>query len=137
HTDRNVMETQGMHERVESGAERSGDWHALCNGGRADTGREASGSRADGGRRSCWGSEVSRVRKRRVKVGHLHRHAAFRTSAAGLMDIPQDVAAQSSDGRTVRPGARTLVSSLEFGVERVFGEVSGQSAKGGMDATRA
>ena len=120
-----------MHERVESGAERSGDWHALCNGGRADTGREASGSRADGGRRSCWGSEVSRVRKRRVKVGHLHRHAAFRTSAAGLMDIPQDVAAQSSDGRTVRPGARTLVSSLESESNECSARSRGSQQRGG------
>jgi len=72
-----------------SASERCSDWHALCIVYRADTGREASGSRADGGRRFRWGSGISRVRKHRVQVGHLHRRAVFRTSTAGTLDISQ------------------------------------------------
>ena len=106
----NTMETTRMRERIQPRAERDRGWHAACNEGRADTGREASGSRADGGTRSRWGSGISGVRKRRAKVGHLHRRTVFRTTtAAERRTSPRSSKCSSSSGAS---GARGLVPSF-------------------------
>jgi hypothetical protein len=135
HRIRNAMEMFGMCERIKLRPRRGSDWHAPCNETRPDTGREASGSRTDGGRGFRRGSGIPEVRKRRAKVGHLHRRVAFRTSTAGNRDIPQDVwkcrTHLASEGSYPRftPRGRS---------GRGPGAASGSPfSKGGMDASRA
>src|SRR5262249_14060345 len=89
-----------------------------------------------GGRGSRWGSGVSEIRKRRVKVGHLHRHAAFRTSAKGKADpAARSTVGSGASGtwglvpskhQTSKPHRTIVWPALEVAAE----------PKGGMEAKR-
>ena len=104
-------------------------------GQRLDTGREASGSRADGGWGFRRGSGIPEVRKRYAKVGHLHRRAAFRTSTAGNKDIPPDV--MGSAGRVERPGGSYPRTTTSKPIRAKARRQRGRCSAKGVDASRA
>jgi len=100
-----------MCERIKSGSRRGGDWHALCNVMPPDTGREElrlANRRWQGIPQGEWDPE---------KFGKAARRSGTSIGARPSGPPPQVTRTSprmsGGDGRTERPGARTLDSHLE------------------------